>query len=147
MSQAARRPAVLDTNIVLDVWVFNDPQAVDLRQDVESGRLRWLATVPMREELARVLGYAHLARRLAFYGLGVDQILSHFDRYAVLVDVAPKAAWTCKDEDDQKFIDLAVAHRAWLLSKDKEVLCMRKRLLVADVHAQAVYCLPMADSV
>jgi predicted nucleic acid-binding protein len=49
---------------------------------------------------------------------------------------APKAVVTCKDKDDQKFIDLAVQHGAVLLSKDKAVLCMRKRLLALGVVAQ-----------
>jgi predicted nucleic acid-binding protein len=42
---------------------------------------------------------------------------------------------TCKDPDDQKFIDLAVAHQAHLLSKDHAVLCMQKRLLSLRVIA------------
>jgi predicted nucleic acid-binding protein len=50
--------------------------------------------------------------------------------------VAPKAPYTCKDPDDQKFIDLAVAHQASLLSKDKAVLVMRKRLLKLGVSLQ-----------
>jgi predicted nucleic acid-binding protein len=41
---------------------------------------------------------------------------------------APKADITCKDPDDQKFIDLAVAQRALLLSKDALVLAMRRRM-------------------
>ena len=43
-------------------------------------------------------------------------------------------AYVCKDTDDQKFIDLAAQHRAILLSKDKAVICMRKRLLTLDAH-------------
>ena len=59
---------------------------------------------------------------------------------ARLVDVVPKVAYACKDADDQKFIDLAAAHRAILLSKDKAVICMRKRLanLGADVATEVV---------
>ena len=45
------------------------------------------------------------------------------------MDVAPRAPCVCKDADDQKFIDLAVAHAAILLSKDRAVLSLRKRLL------------------
>jgi len=45
-----------------------------------------------------------------------------------VVEVPPKAPITCKDSDDQKFIDLAVAHAADLMSKDHAVLCMHKRL-------------------
>jgi predicted nucleic acid-binding protein len=50
-----------------------------------------------------------------------------------LQPVASKAPFTCKDADDQKFIDLAVAHRAPLLSKDRAVLSMTKRLLTLGV--------------
>ena len=47
-----------------------------------------------------------------------------------------KAGRTCRDVDDQKFIDLAVAHQALLLSKDQHVP-MQKRLLAQGIRAQA----------
>ena len=92
-----------------------------------------VASQTNREELARVLAYPHIAVRLAFHGLQAAQVLGHFDARARIVPVAPKAPATCKDPDDQKFIDLAVSHGATLLSKDKAVLCMRKRLLALGV--------------
>ena len=48
-----------------------------------------------------------------------------------------KAPVTCSDADDQKFIDLAVAQRALLLSKDQHVLSIRKRLLAHGIIARA----------
>ena len=66
----------------------------------------------MRDELARVLAYPQIVPRLAFYRLEAGDVLAAFDRQSRLVDVAPKAAMTCNDPDDQKFIDLAVAHQA-----------------------------------
>ena len=128
---------VLDTNIVLDVFVFNDPACESLKRALASEKLQWLATLPMRDELARVLGYPKIAVRLAFYQLSAAQVLARFDALARLVEVAPKAGVTCSDPDDQKFIDLAVAHQARLLSKDKAVLCMGKRLLALGVQSQA----------
>ena len=128
---------VLDTNIVLDVFVFNDPAAVPVRQALTAKTHDWLATQPMRDELARVLAYPKIAVRLAFYKLNADDVLAKFDQHARLVDVAPKASVTCSDADDQKFIDLAVQHRTLLLSKDADVLSMRKRLLALGVHARA----------
>ena len=121
-------PVVIDTNIVLDLLVFSDPRSVELRAALEAGRLQWLATPAMREELERVLDYPQLQPRLAFYRLGPAQVMAAFDVRAALCPAAPKAPCTCKDPDDQKFIDLAVAHQAVLLSKDKAVLAMRKRL-------------------
>ena len=122
------QPIVLDTNIVLDLFIFSDPATTDLRQALEAGALRWMATAPMREELRRVLDYPQLQPRMAFYGITPELVLVAFDRHAQLCPEAPKTIYTCKDADDQKFIDLAAAHRARLLSKDKAVLCMTRRL-------------------
>ena len=127
MSDAAVQ-RVLDTNIVLDLWVFDEPKAQALRHSVEAGVTQWIATAAMREELARVLGYPQIAKRLNARALPPDAVLAHFDRHAQLQPDAPKAEYTCKDADDQKFIDLAVQHGAALHSKDAEVLCMKKRL-------------------
>jgi predicted nucleic acid-binding protein len=42
----------------------------------------------------------------------------------------------CPDADDQKFIDLAAAHApAWLLSRDRHILKLKKPLLKLGVHA------------
>jgi putative PIN family toxin of toxin-antitoxin system len=128
---------ILDTNIVLDAFVFNDPVAKPLRQALEAGTLQWIATSPMREELERVLAYPKIAKRLAFYKLQAADVLAQFDTLVQTVAVVPKAPIVCKDPDDQKFIDLAVAHKALVLSKDNAVLCMKKRLLALDAQAQS----------
>lgn len=133
---ADRRKVVLDTNIVLDLFVFNDAAGLPLKQALQAGALDWLATPAMRDELERVLGYPQIAPRLDFYKLSAADVLAAFDRHARLTDVAAKAPVTCTDADDQIFIDLAVAHTAWLLSKDQDVLCMQKRLLALGVRAQ-----------
>jgi putative PIN family toxin of toxin-antitoxin system len=127
---------VLDTNIVLDAFVFNDPAAQPLRDALAERRLQWLSTQAMRDELARVLAYPKIAARLVFYQLTALDVLVKFDDHAMLVDAAAKAGVTCRDPDDQKFIDLAVAHQALLLSKDAAVLCMAKRLLALGVQAR-----------
>lgn len=119
---------VLDTHIVLDLWVFDDPQALPLKSSLETGATRWIATAAMREELARVLTYPQIAKRLTARTLAMDAVLAHFDRHVQLLPDAPKAEYTCKDPDDQKFIDLAVQQGAALHSKDTQVLCMKKRL-------------------
>jgi putative PIN family toxin of toxin-antitoxin system len=126
---------VLDTNVVLDLLVFGDPRSQPVSAGLAGGTLHWLATAAMREELARVLRYPKLAERVAHHRGGADSVLQDFDRHARLVDVPAKASVTCGDPDDQKFIDLAVAHRCLLLSKDHEVLRMRKRLARLQVTA------------
>ena len=132
----ARR--VLDTNIVLDLWVFDEPKAEALRDSVETGRTHWLATAAMREELARVLAYPQIVKRLTHREIPADTVLGHFDRWAQLHPDAPKAEYVCKDPDDQKFIDLAVTHTAALHSKDAQVLCMKNRLARCGVALNPV---------
>ena len=131
------RPAVvLDTNIVLDLFVFNDTAAIPLKTALEAGEINWLATSPMRDELARVLAYPQIVPRLKFYELTADDVLARFDQYTRITEVPAKASVTCSDADDQKFIDLAIAHQALLLSKDQHLLSMKKRLLAHGIRAQ-----------
>ena len=119
---------VLDTNIVLDLWLYQDPATPALLQALQQKTVCWLSTQVMRDELERVLAYEHIATRLAVGGLSAEYVLNQFDAHAQLMPVAPKAQFICKDADDQKFIDLAAQHRAVLVSKDKAVLTMRNRM-------------------
>lgn len=134
-----REPIILDTNIVLDVFVFSDVAALPVRQGLEEKKLDWLATHAMRDELARVLAYPQIVPRLAFYKLQADEVLAAFDQHARIVEAAVKAPVTCSDKDDQQFIDLAVAHKAVLLSKDKAVTSMAKRLLALGVSVRRAF--------
>jgi predicted nucleic acid-binding protein len=64
-------------------------------------------------------------------------VLAARDALVHTVDVAPKASITCKDPDDQRFIDLAVTHQCLVLSKDHAVLTMAKRLRALGAEARA----------
>ena len=136
-SEAQAKPSaqawVIDTNIVLDLWLFEDPATIPLRAALQSGAISHLATASMRDELERVLTYPHLVKRMAKSSIQAQNILNRFDEYLLAAEPAVKAACTCKDPDDQKFIDLAVAHAVPLLSKDNAILCMKKRLFQSGV--------------
>jgi putative PIN family toxin of toxin-antitoxin system len=137
MASAGVPTLVLDTNIVLDLYIFADPATPALRTALEAKSLQWIATQTMRDELARVLAYSHIVPRMQFYKVTADDVLARFDALVALVPDAPKARYVCKDADDQKFIDLAVAHQSLLLSKDKAVLTMAKRLRPLGVETAA----------
>ena len=126
-------PVVLDTNIVLDLFIFKDVETQTLSDALSQSKFAWLATAAMREELERVLAYPKIVKRMAFYEIPAQEILEKFDAGTRNVEVPAKTSATCKDPDDQKFIDLAVAHSAILLSKDQAVLCMAKRLSALGV--------------
>lgn len=127
--------AVLDTNVWLDWLVFADPAVDALRAEVRSGRLQLLSLARGRDELAEVLGRAPVraqagaARRRR--GLGDDcdpqRALAEFDALARIVATPAFCGLSCRDPDDQCFIDLAVAARAgWLLSKDRALLALAR---------------------
>ncbi len=138
---------VLDTNIVLDLFVFDDAKTRPLKASLTAaltaalpaGDGPWISTQPMRDELERVLAYPHIAAKMAASQIETAAVLAQFDRFARLEPVAAKAPAICKDPDDQKFIDLAVQRQATLLSKDKAVLCMRKRLLALGVQVKIAF--------
>lgn len=122
------RPLILDTNMVLDLLVFNDPQIAPVRALLEQGAVRWIADAAQRVELERVLTYPQIAPRVAFHGLSKDGVLAAFDAGVAYLPEAPAIRIVCKDPDDQHFLALAAQHQALLLSKDKAVLTQRKRL-------------------
>ena len=129
---------VLDTNVVLALYWFQDVRLDRLTQALQTGQLRWLATSEMREELVHVLErwQGDSAARgpssaQPEEGPGVQGVLRKFDHLAKQV-TAPLAGPTprCTDVADQKFIDLALSCRStWLLSRDRAVLKLRRKLL------------------
>ena len=106
--------AVLDTNVVLDLLVFEDPSAEPIRAAVEGGRMRLFASRECLDELRRVLAYP------AFGVPHRDQELA-FAWYAGRVNLvdadstAPAGLPRCRDRDDQKFLQVAWSVRAQLL--------------------------------
>jgi putative PIN family toxin of toxin-antitoxin system len=118
--------AVLDTNVLLDRWVFRDARGSDWWRRIETGELRWLACPRMRSEFAHQLARASLAR----WQPDAAQALAGFDLLATLQADPPAAgpALRCRDTDDQIFLDLALAHKSkWLLTFDKDLLSLGRR--------------------
>ena len=119
---------VIDTNCVLDLWVFQDPGVAPLRDALLQGAVQWRATAGMRDELARVLTYPQIVPRLTASGRTAHEVLAAFDRFAAPSEPVARAPVPCRDPDDQPFIDLAVHWRATLFSKDARVTGLARRL-------------------
>lgn len=125
---------VIDTNIVLDLLLFRDPSTAALAQALAQASLVWYATTAMRDELQRVLTCSAMQPWLARTDRDdAAGILAQFDRLSQVHAQVPTGSPRCSDPDDQKFIDLALALQALLLSKDHAVLRLRRALAARAV--------------
>jgi putative PIN family toxin of toxin-antitoxin system len=134
---------VFDTNVLLDLFVFNDFRALHLKQALIDGRIDAVASPKTLEEFADVV-----ARPL--FALSKEQqekiTLQWHGLARVLADEKlTKAPWICQDPDDQVFLDLAYTKRpCTLISKDNEVLRFAKKaaddqlLITADYNLAAL---------
>lgn len=126
--------AVIDTNVLLDFWVFDDPASRSLRAAIEDRRITALRSGALIDEFVDVL------MRPGF-DLSTDrrfEILRHWDGVAEAVEPSATAsstlvgslaaALTCSDASDQKFLNLAFSAQAdWLVTKDKALLKLARR--------------------
>jgi putative PIN family toxin of toxin-antitoxin system len=134
------RPVVLDTNILLDIFVFNDKRALHLKEALFDKSIRFIASQKAIEEFADVLS------RPLFKLDEQTQVglLAQWQSIAEQQDdsnLAP-APWKCKDPDDQIFLDLAYQLKPTILiSKDNAVLQIASRaaseniLITSDYNA------------
>lgn len=124
---------VLDTNVCLDLLVFDDPRIAPLAHALQSQRVIAVATAETREEWVRVLGYPILRldtdRRRALTA-AFDALVHYTDDSPCSGPdaIADKRLPRCIDSDDQKFLDLARSSGArWLLSRDRDLLVLAAR--------------------
>ena len=115
---------VLDTNVILDLLVFKDPSAEPIRLLLDAKQVDAVRTSVSMAELIDVIG------RPAFKLSQEDQetILQAWQSNTRLLEntgIEP-APFTCRDPDDQVFLDMAYSLRpTFLLSKDLRVLELR----------------------
>lgn len=119
--------AVLDTNVVLDWLVFDDPGVQALAGALSAGRLQWITTAAMLDELAAVLKRPALACWTPKLPAAWARATAASRRVVAPPLAASRVLW-CSDPDDQKFIDLALAWpTAWLFSRDRALLKLARR--------------------
>ena len=75
-TQAPAPRVVLDSNIWVDILIFDDAVARPIRAALEAGRLDAIISPACREELRRVLGYPQFAR----YAVDTQAALAWVDR-------------------------------------------------------------------
>lgn len=133
MTSPAPAPCiVLDTNVCLDLLLFDDPRAATLREALESNDIVAISNQECRDEWLRVLRYPVLrldAARCAALTEAHDTLLQPFDATGSVAGRRPDTILPrCSDPDDQKFLQLAhdVGAR-WLVSRDRHLLSLARR--------------------
>ena len=135
----ATAKAVLDSNVVLGLFWFEDPALSALKTALRDGSLTWWACAPMREELVHVMhrdGFRRAIRTTTTAATqqipdaAAQRVLEAFDTLAQLAPSTPNLTNPrCTDGDDQVFVDLALGLRAhWLFSRDSAVLKLRRKV-------------------
>ena len=117
---------VLDSNTVIALWHFADPNLKPLQELIMNRQLSLLTSIQALDELAIVL------TRPAF-GLSIEaqgNLLSEYRQWCRVVESVEiqEGLPKCKDRDDQKFLNLAWQEKAGLLlTRDKALLKLAKR--------------------
>lgn len=118
--------AVIDTQVVMDWLVFDEPGVAPLVEAITRRELHWLGTPAMKAELLHVLSRGIGASRAP----DLARIHAAFATWCQTYQASPPRLQRllCRDPDDQMFIDLAVATQCtWLISRDRAVLALAKR--------------------
>jgi len=114
---------VLDTNVWLDWLVFDDPSVATITAAIAAKRAQVFIDAACEAELERALGY-DLGKRT----VDIAACLALCRRVARRIDSGvPEAERAqlpaCRDPDDQKFLEAALAARAeFLVTKDRALL-------------------------
>jgi uncharacterized protein len=125
---------ILDTNVVLDWLVFNDPLLANFIHFVRAGQINVLTHSTALDELRRVLNYP----TLKLDTIRQEEIYASYQSLCSEAVVPmgftaqnlfmPAGFPQCHDRDDQLFLGLTLHAQAYaLVSKDKAVLALRKR--------------------
>lgn len=126
MSRSRTPRAVIDTNVLLDFWIFDDPATRDLRVAIELGRVVALRSDAQTAEFVDVLQRS----KFALSDERQRDIVQQWSDVSAPVESVAAAPLLCTDPDDQKFLELAFSGRAdWLISKDKALLRLARRAL------------------
>ena len=116
---------VIDTNVLLGLWIFSEPSLSALRAALDAGTVTAVRCAETDAEFAEVLARPDL--------LDVDParqqlVLESWRARALLTELTARAPWTCRDPLDQKFLDLSVSAGAGaLLTRDRDLLKLAKK--------------------
>ena len=129
---------VFDTNVLLDLFVFNDFRVLHLKQALIEKRIDAVASHKTLEEFVDVI-----ARPLfCLDQSNQDHIWKQWHSLSRVLQDSEliKAPWQCQDPDDQIFLDLAYTVKPCILmSKDNAVLKLANRAAKESIRITSNY--------
>ncbi len=125
-----RLRVVLDTNVWLDWLVFDDPSIAPVKAAVVANRVELFIDAACEAELERSLGY-DLGKRTVDVAACIAECRRVARRIESPMPEAERASLpACRDPDDQKFLEAALAARAgFLVTRDRALLELARRAL------------------
>ena len=132
------KSVVFDTNVLLDLFVFNDFRVLHLKQALLENKIDALASPKTLEEFADVISRPLFSLETAEQ----EKILAQWKSLSRVLDDQSllSSPWRCQDRDDQIFLDLAFTVKpCTLISKDNEVLKFTARAAKEGVLISADY--------
>ena len=128
MNSIIPKRIILDTNVCLDLFVFQDPRWERLLAGLQNGSLKAFTRPECRDEWLAVLKYPHLP----ITAENIESIKIQHDHYIECVSPESRAQIKlpiCTDKDDQKFLEIARDTEShFLITKDKALLKLAKRI-------------------
>ena len=129
---------ILDTNILLDIFVFKDPRAANLSNALQNREFAAYASLATMEEFSDVV-----SRPLfSLEDQQQTEMTRQWQALSQIIDAGriEGAPWKCRDSDDQIFLDIAFTVRpSILISKDNEVLKLASRAAEQGILITANY--------
>ncbi len=119
---------VIDTNVLLDFWVFADTRAKALHDALLAGRVQAVRSDATDAELIEVLARPVFDSARARRGNGLHADLQRWRDQAQHVARSAPCSLLCSDRADQKFLDLAISAAVHaLITKDRALLKLARK--------------------
>jgi putative PIN family toxin of toxin-antitoxin system len=129
---------IFDTNVLLDLFIFNDFRVLHIKQALIERQLDALASQQTLAEFTEVISRPLFSLDQS----AQEKIVQEWQSLAHMIDENKiiAAPWQCRDNDDQIFLDLAYTGKPCvLLSKDNEVLKLASRAANEGILITADY--------
>ena len=133
-----KKTVIFDTNVLLDLFVFNDFRVLHIKQALIEKQLDALASRQTLEEFSDVISRPLFSLDQSTQ----EKLVQEWQSLARTIEDQNiiAAPWQCRDMDDQIFLDLAFTNKPCiLLSKDNEVLKLANRAAKEGVQISADY--------